>query len=168
MPSKRSQLDAERIMLGVMFWPTALSVTVAFPLFAGLFFGRSIPRGAALGFISEAAFLGLLALIGFLYVRSGEHSAPVTAVIVALTCGAMAGALGYCCKRLAIRLQSIPNRAWDSLILMALATFQVACMAAWLYAMWRDVHQDRLATFVADLIPPLGAVRGLLIWLGYV
>jgi len=113
-------------------------------------------------------FLGALASIGFLYARSGEHSVPVTSVIVALTCSAMAGALGYCSKRLAIRLRSIPTRAWDALILIALALFQVGCMASWLYAMWRDVQQDQLGAFAADLIPPLGAVRGLLLWLGYV
>ena len=65
-------------------------------------------------------FLGALASIGFLYARSGEHSVPVTSVIVALTCSAMAGALGYCSKRLAIRLRSITTRAWDALILIAL------------------------------------------------
>jgi hypothetical protein len=78
----------------------------------------------------------------------------------------MAGALGYCCKRLAIRLWSIPSEV--SLILIALPAFQGGCMAAWLYAMWRDMHQDQLAAFAADLILPLGAVRGLLMWLGYV
>ena len=87
-------------------------------------------------------------------------------VIMVLACSAMAGALGYCCKRLAIRLWSIP---WQvSLIMIALPAFQGGCMAAWLYAMWRDVQQDQLAAFAVDLILPLGAVRGLLMWFGYV
>src|SRR5215470_13932470 len=110
-------------MLGFMVCPTALSMTLAFPLFAGLLFGRSVPRGVAIGFMSEAAFLGFLASIGFLYARSGGHSAPVTSVIVVLTCGATAGALGYYCKRLAIRIRSIPTRAWYALILIALVLF---------------------------------------------
>ena len=118
--------------------------------------------------MSQATFLGLLASISLLDARSGEHSARVTSVTVALTRGAMAGALGYCSERLAVRLRSIPTRAWDALILIALALFQVGCMASWLYAMWRDVQQDQLGAFAADLIPPLDAVRGLLLWLGYV
>jgi hypothetical protein len=152
----------------VMVWAIALPVSVAPPFLAGLIFGRSFARGASIGLMSEAAFLGFLASIGLLYARSGEHSALVTSVIATLVCGAMAGTLGYCCKRLVIRFRPTPSLALDSLFVIALVAFQGGSMAAWLYAMWRDVQQDHLAAFAADLIPPLGTVRGLLMWLGYI
>lgn len=159
---------AHYLVGGVMVWAIALPVSVAPPLFAGLIFGRSIARGAAIGLMSEAAFLGFLVSIGLLYARAGEHTALVTSVVVTLACGAMAGALGYCCKRLAIQLRSASNLAWNFLFVIALAAFQGGYMAAWLYAMWRDVEQDQRAAFIADLIVPWGAVRGLMMCLGYV
>ena len=93
-----------------------------------------------------------------------RHKLPGSVLMMyrmVLACSAISGALGYCCKRLAIRL-------WSILILIALPAFQGGCMAAWLYAMWHDVQQDQLAALAADLILPLGAARGLLMWLGCV
>lgn len=54
----------------------------------------------------------------------------------------------------------------ELLAFLACIAFSVGSSAAWLYAVVVDAQASRIGWVIADiLIPPLGAIRGLILWL---
>jgi hypothetical protein len=84
---------------------------------------------------------------------------------------AMAGAIAGALKRLLLGMLQYPVEAWTPtawfVITVGAWSIYIGGCAGWLYGLWNDARDIKVAMLAADLmVPPLGAIRGALKYFG--